>query len=81
MLLSRRVRALLLLTCQNATIALLTRQSRLGNTEELYLPSSAVLLAEVSVCTFVHERMADQLFSGWLAHIFLTDAPVFPAVP
>jgi hypothetical protein len=44
---SKRARALVLLTVQNATIGLLTRASRLGDPKDLYLPSSAVLFAEV----------------------------------
>lgn len=45
--LSKRSRALILLTVQNASIALLTRASRVGSADDLYLPSVAVLGAEV----------------------------------
>ena len=45
--LSKRSRALILLTVQNASIALLTRASRVGSPDDLYLPSVAVLGAEV----------------------------------
>lgn len=45
---TKRTRALVLLTLQNASISLLTRQSRLGDAADLYLPSVAVLCTEVS---------------------------------
>ncbi|KAK9899019.1 nucleotide-sugar transporter [Cystobasidium minutum MCA 4210] len=44
---SKRTRALVLLTVQNAGISLLTRHSRRGHHQDLYLPSVAVLMAEV----------------------------------
>jgi len=47
MQLSGRLRALVLLTVHNAGITLLTSKSRIGHHEELYLPSTAVLAAEI----------------------------------
>ena len=46
--LSRRTQSLITLTVQNASIALVTRASRLGHPDDLYLPSVAVFGAEVS---------------------------------
>lgn len=59
MVVSKRTRALVLLTVQNASISLLTRHSRRGHHQDLYLPSVAVLSAEVSLsctpcCHFMH---------------------------
>lgn len=52
MVVSKRTRALVLLTVQNASISLLTRHSRKGHHQDLYLPSVAVLSAEVGLsCT------------------------------
>ena len=45
--LSKRSQALCTLTVQNASIALITRASRLGHPDDLYLPSVAVFGAEV----------------------------------
>lgn len=64
---SKRTRALVLLTLQNAGISLLTRYSRRGHHQDLYLPSVAVFSAEVRLVTshlrIMHVVDADHLFS------------------
>lgn len=71
---SKRTRALVLLTIQNAGISLLTRHSRKGRHEDLYLPSVAVLSAEVRlhmlVVRFMHGLTRR---SSFVAHLFLLE--------
>lgn len=66
---SKRTRALVLLTVQNAGISLLTRHSRRGHHQDLYLPSVAVFSAEVRLAgsdwfTVMHadDPLVDHLF-------------------
>lgn len=70
---SKRTRALVLLTVQNAGISLLTRHSRRGHHQDLYLPSVAVLMAEVrlfvgSIVPFMHvvDASITYLYIGYL---------------